>query len=379
MDSAQIAFALFVIEPVERRCILATMKGIALKVTYNDGGADNSLFGFNGTCSNTTIYENVAVRKMTNCSAEGKPCRDFVERGLKGRRPLETYCYERHLFAKKRLKFGCGMYHNGQKAGTAIPVSGINAGDIAFLTTVLPGTRGDERIVFGCFRIAHEPRIRDNWGYMIESDGTMDVRIPESVARQMSFWRFYENKDDSTKWASGLFRKLDEDQTVALLGDLLARLGDAPERDKLLTNLGGKIEIRPAGKLGFGGGESDAHRTLKEFVANNPEKVGLPADAQATLEFPYRSGDQVDVKFDLPDGSAAIVEIETIDAWTGAHQCIKYRALLEAERGEALGCGNVEAILVAHFFDRKTLEFAAKYEIRTVELRPPPPRRRLKR
>ena len=77
----------------------------------------------------------------------------------------------------------------------------------------------------------------------------------------------------------------------------------------------------------------------------------------------------MDIKFDLPDGTFAVVEIETIIPFPGAHQCIKYRALLEAEQGCALNSGNVRAILVAHHFDSQTRRFAEKYRIQLVELR----------
>ena len=175
------------------------------------------------------------------------------------------------------------------------------------------------------------------------------------------------------------FRKLDEDQTETLLSDLIGLLGDHPQRDTLLRAVGAEVTPRPVRRLpladsatfvgGFAGGESDAHRRLKEFVAANPVKVGLPRNARAQIEFPYISGDQVDVRFDMSDGSAAVVEIETIDGWTGAHQCIKYRALLEAELGQPLGSGRVSAIIVAHSFDARTLAFADRYAIRAVQLR----------
>ncbi len=44
------------------------IRGFALKVTYNDGGAgDGGLMGYRGVCSLPTILENVKVRGMTNC------------------------------------------------------------------------------------------------------------------------------------------------------------------------------------------------------------------------------------------------------------------------------------------------------------------------
>ncbi len=357
------------------------MRGIALKVTYNDGGSEqDSSFGFRGTCSNRTMLENVRERRMTNCSSDGKPCREYVDANFRGRPPTETFCYERHIFAKPRFEFGCGMYHNGPNEGQPIPIAGVSKGDIAFLTTLLPGRTGAERIIFAFFRISDQARFRKGWGYMLLSDGTMDIRLPDEVAMQLHFWRYFENRDDSQKWATGLFRKLDNERTDALIGDALSLLGDYPQLDVILRALGTEVRPRPVRRLpiagntrfgggGFAGGESDAHRNLKKYVAAHPEKIGLPRGALPDIEFPYLSGDQVDIKFDLPDGSAALVEIETIDGRTGAHQCIKYRALLEAARGEPIGGGRVRAVLVAHQFDRETQAFAQAYGIKTFVLR----------
>lgn len=355
------------------------MKGVALKVTYNDGGVVDSSFGFNGTCSDRNMWVNVRERRMTNCCDPDGPCRKFADGNFVGPRPVNPPCYESTLFARKAFRFGCGVYHHGPRAGKIIPVNGVQEGDIAFLTTLLPGKGQHERIVFGCFRVGKVPEV-DAWdGHVVESDGTMDIRLPDDVAGQMNFWRYFTNRDGSQNWKTGLFRYVDPGSTDRLLGDLLSLLGDYPQRDVLLNALGPAIRPRPIRRVplgtttafgggGFAGGESDAHRNLKEFVAKNPEKIGLPAESKAEIEFPYLSGDQVDIKFDLPDGTFAIVEIETIDGWTGAHQCIKYRSLLEAALGHELGAGAVQAILVAHVFDEETRAFGLKYGIRTVEL-----------
>jgi RecB family endonuclease NucS len=132
-----------------------------------------------------------------------------------------------------------------------------------------------------------------------------------------------------------------------------------------------KTRAAPSSQHGRGaGGEGRAHKLLKQYVAQHPGAVGLPKRSEATIEYPFASGDCVDIKFDLPRGRAAVVEIKTEQPWPGAHQCIKYRALLEAERGDSLNGGTVQAILVAHHFDEETLAFAERYGIRTFALGP---------
>ncbi len=96
-------------------------------------------------------------------------------------------------------------------------------------------------------------------------------------------------------------------------------------------------------------GESEAHRSFKEFVATNPKTVGLPKSAPATMEYCLPSGDRIDVLFE-PPSEAVGVEVkaalsDAADITRGLFQCIKYRAVLEAylaSRGER---PNARAIL----------------------------------
>jgi len=90
-----------------------------------------------------------------------------------------------------------------------------------------------------------------------------------------------------------------------------------------------------AGK-GFGGGESDAHKALKNWVADNPTKVGVPENFdKIVIEAPLLSGDIVDVMFS--DGNSFYpVEVKSIistddDLRRGLYQCVKYRAVQEAQ------------------------------------------------
>lgn len=87
---------------------------------------------------------------------------------------------------------------------------------------------------------------------------------------------------------------------------------------------------------GFGrGGESEQHRSLKEFVAEHPESVGLPANSEAgAVEFALGSGDCLDVLF-RANGKWLAVEVKTSlvpvgEIARGLFQCVKYLALSEA-------------------------------------------------
>ena len=86
-----------------------------------------------------------------------------------------------------------------------------------------------------------------------------------------------------------------------------------------------------------GGGESPAHRNLKEYVARHPERVGLVAKVykQGKTERQFACADRVDVFFEHAESPVA-VECKACNAsndelTSGIFQCVKYEALLVAE------------------------------------------------
>lgn len=257
-------------------------------------------------------------------------------------------------------------------------MSQVEPGDIAVLTTQPPGFKGHERIIFGFFRVGRVHEDDPEWGIVAESDGTMDIVLPDHVAKDLRYWNYQPaNQDGSLAWNSGLFRYMTPETLRALLTDTLWRLDGTDEQDVMLSALG--TSFRPAPKQfpdgkapggGLGGGEGEAHLRLKRRVAADPTLVGLPPGAVPHVEYGFLSGDRVDIRFDLPDGTAAVVEIETTCPLPGAHQAVKYRALAEVERGDNLGSGRVKAILVAYGFDDETQSLCDRYGIGAVALRP---------
>jgi hypothetical protein len=94
-------------------------------------------------------------------------------------------------------------------------------------------------------------------------------------------------------------------------------------------------ELAAKARYGIGGGESQEHLVLKEYIARNPHVLGLPKTA-ADIEYSFPSADQIDVLFKY-DQEWVGVEVKSInsdesDVLRGIFQCIKYRALIEAEQ-----------------------------------------------
>ncbi len=100
-----------------------------------------------------------------------------------------------------------------------------------------------------------------------------------------------------------------------------------------------------------GGGESEQHKKLKEYVCSNPSIIGLPREiASGQLEYALPSGDSLDVLLMHKDKWVA-VEIKSsistdADLVRGIFQCIKYRAVIEAYQASMNLPQNARAVLV---------------------------------
>lgn len=112
------------------------------------------------------------------------------------------------------------------------------------------------------------------------------------------------------------------------------------------------------------GGEGKQHKELKDWVAKNPDFLGLGNVIETEKEeHVFLSGDLPDIVFICDANEYAIVEIETIYPLPGAYQAIKYRSLLCAELGMPLDSPNVKSFLVAKENSQKVDAFCSKYKI----------------
>ena len=100
-----------------------------------------------------------------------------------------------------------------------------------------------------------------------------------------------------------------------------------------------------------GGGESDEHKKLKRFVANNPTHFGIPASsAPGENEHSLPSGDSLGVFF-VHRKEHVGIEVkshisDSADIARGLYQCVKYQAVLEARQAANGEPQNVRTILV---------------------------------
>jgi hypothetical protein len=110
--------------------------------------------------------------------------------------------------------------------------------------------------------------------------------------------------------------------------------------------------VEKASSLNYrGSGESEHHKNLKNFIANNPSVLGLPASTpKGKIEFDLPSGDTLDVLFQS-DKQWTAVEIKAhispdADLVRGFFQCVKYQAVLKAHLASLYQSKKVRTVLV---------------------------------
>jgi hypothetical protein len=115
-------------------------------------------------------------------------------------------------------------------------------------------------------------------------------------------------------------------------------------------------------------GESGAHQSLKEWYAKHPQDLGLEKGTQpGEIEYRFRSGDAADIMFVRGKHLYAVVEVETNCPLPGAHQSLKYKTLLCAEKGFPVNSKNILAFLVAWHIPSYVRKFCDKYSIKYFE------------
>jgi hypothetical protein len=140
------------------------------------------------------------------------------------------------------------------------------------------------------------------------------------------------------------FKKLSRARQEEILHDLNRDIWDYPRWDDVLRHFRlapavpaksrGLEAIAKKAKYGKGGGETDDHRKLKDYVKEHPQAIGLPAKLSGKKEYPFLSADKIDVLFRSPSKWIGVevkgVRSDDADVMRGIFQCVKYKALMEA-------------------------------------------------
>ena len=98
------------------------------------------------------------------------------------------------------------------------------------------------------------------------------------------------------------------------------------------------------------GGEGEHHKRLKDFVYNNPECLDIKNVVKSEKEYSLISGDIIDIYFKSSNQIWAI-EVKShisddADILRGIYQCVKYKAILEAEKAVKKYNSDIHTLLI---------------------------------
>jgi hypothetical protein len=120
-----------------------------------------------------------------------------------------------------------------------------------------------------------------------------------------------------------------------------------------------------------GTGESDAHKTLKDEIAKNPEIVGATDVSFVSVEHRFPSGDRADLLLESSGSRWVVVEVELeglVETVTGLFQAVKYRALQQAVLCTERRDGSVSAILAARIIPTEVEKLAKMLDVVTISV-----------
>ena len=103
--------------------------------------------------------------------------------------------------------------------------------------------------------------------------------------------------------------------------------------------------------LSHGAGEGPQHKALKEYICAHPESIYIRNVVKSDMEYILLSGDRLDIYFEQKDGTRIAVEVKSKisaddDILRGLYQCVKYKAILDAENKTHGVFGNTRSLLV---------------------------------
>lgn len=102
-------------------------------------------------------------------------------------------------------------------------------------------------------------------------------------------------------------------------------------------------------------GEGAQHKALKKYILDHPESIELGNITTKETEYVLLSGDRLDVYFIQNNGARIAVEAKSRistddDILRGLYQCVKYKAILDAESKVHGEFGENKSILVIEGF-----------------------------
>lgn len=196
---------------------------IAFKCSFCDGGQTSKLIGFNGICSDIMIKNNIEVDKRPWCRSAESQCKKYLDNEITRDTLEERYleddfkCHESKMLGSWRAY--AGITQRGKNKDKPMKLKNVNSNSLAILTTKLPKTGEEERLIFAIFLIDKYFEGDDVTEGYVEAKGKYKIQLSLDEIPKLKFWEFFfsTTKPEKIAVGTGLHRYLTEVQSAQIL------------------------------------------------------------------------------------------------------------------------------------------------------------------
>jgi hypothetical protein len=235
--------------------------------------------------------------------------------------------------------FGTGLKISQQRAKQALPilVAYAKAGrDLTYKQLACQMGVHHHTLAYPLGAIGHElGNLGKKWGESIPPINCLVVnKSKHTPGKGIGFVMSYTR-----------FHKLTPFAKKEVMKGLYADIWGYPKWNKVLRHF--SIEpFVPANSLepiatkakyrNYGGGESDQHKLLKEYLSSHPQVLGIGKNSPADKEYPFISADRIDLLFRSGTTQIGVevkaANVDEAELMRGLFQAVKYLALIEAHQ-----------------------------------------------
>ncbi len=220
-------------QPKKKVKKLPVRKNVIFKCNFCDGGACDSCVGFKGVCSNEQIKNNINIEGHTWCKNPKSPCKQYLlnkitRAELDNMHSKSFVCYESQMLTKWTAYAGENL--TGPHKGEPKKLVHVQPNSLAVLSTRFPETEEIERIIFAVFLVDHTYEGDTSKAGYVSTTSKYKIALTEAEAKQIKFWHYYKNNDDTAFWGSNLHRYLSDAQAMQILKDIIDVKADASEK-----------------------------------------------------------------------------------------------------------------------------------------------------
>ena len=197
------------------RAKASSIKNLAIKFNYCDGGQIDDKIGYTDICSSSQRDYNVSkVRSSKICNSQDCICKKFLygevtEEEFKKVANSDMFiCNERELLKKWRIKV------NSSKLVGALKDS------LIVMTTKFRSIEEKDRFIFGAFLVSGVEIDGDSEFILADSEYRIELKKSEAV--KMKFWDYYTSAGKTkNSWGTTVYKSLTPEDSLLILKDIL--------------------------------------------------------------------------------------------------------------------------------------------------------------